>query len=54
MIKKLLLALGLAAVLSISVNGQNNRPPLPIEYRVPSDGSGLWLIDKRTKLLSRA
>ncbi|MBQ1683611.1 MAG: hypothetical protein II071_04970, partial [Bacteroidales bacterium] len=50
MIKKLLLALGLAAALSLSVNGQNNRPPLPIEYRVPSDGSGLWLIDKKNEV----
>ena len=50
MIKKLLLALGLAAALSISANGQNNRPPLPIEYRVPSDGSGLWLIDKKNEV----
>lgn len=46
MIKKLLFALGLAAALFVNAGGQNSRPPLPIEYRVPSDGSGLWWIDK--------
>ena len=51
MIKKLLLALGLAAALSFSTNAQSNRPPLPLEYRVPSDGSGLWFLHKHDELV---
>ena len=50
MIKRFLLCVGLLAAFALSLPAQEmvKRPPLPFKVSVPSDGSGLWIIDKKT------
>ena len=49
MIKRFLLCVGLLAAFALSLPAQDivTRPPLPFTVRVPSDGSGRWLIEKK-------